>query len=138
MSLLRGSWQLCTLEQHRERLIALACFVLGHAHGMRKFWGQGLNPHHSNDTRSLTHCATGELLQGFWFCFAFRATPMAYGSSWARAESELLLPTYTTATATPDLSLVYDLHHSNDNTASLTPCTTRELLNVFFFFFFFF
>ena len=38
---------------------------------------------------------------------------MAYGSSWARAESELLLPTYTTATATPDLSLVYDLHHSS-------------------------
>ena len=30
-------------------------------------------------------------------------------------ESELQLPTYTTATATPDPSLTCDLHHSHSN-----------------------
>ena len=38
----------------------------GHTHGMQKFPGQGSDPHHSrnqsysnDNTRSLTHCATG-------------------------------------------------------------------------------
>ena len=40
-------------------------------------------------------------------------TPTAYGSSQAGVESELPLPAYTTATATPDPSLICDLHHSS-------------------------
>ena len=38
---------------------------------------------------------------------------MAYGGSQLGVESELQLPAYATATATPDLSHVYDLHHSS-------------------------
>ena len=38
-------------------------------------------------------------------------------------ESELLLPTYTTATAVPDPSCVFDLHHS------LQQCQILNLLN---------
>ena len=45
------------------------CVCVGHAHGMWKFPGQGSNPGHSSDPRccsdntaSLTHCTTGELL----------------------------------------------------------------------------
>ena len=30
-------------------------FFFGHAHGMWKFWGQGLNLYHSSDIRSLPH-----------------------------------------------------------------------------------
>ena len=41
--------------------------------------------------------------------FFFRATPVAYGVSLARGPP----PAYTTATATPDASRVYDLHHSS-------------------------
>ena len=47
----------------------LFCFVFGHTHNMWTFLSQGLNLHHSSDsihssdnTRSLTHCATRELL----------------------------------------------------------------------------
>ena len=46
-----------------------------------------------------------------FFCL-FRAALSAYGSSQARVESELQLPAYTTATATPDLSLNFDLQVS--------------------------
>ena len=45
-----------------------------HAHGMCKFPGQGMNLHHSSNqshcsdnARSLTCCATGELLEIFFF-----------------------------------------------------------------------
>ena len=37
------------------------------------------------------------------------------------AESELQLPAYTTATATPDLSRVYDLQHSSRQCLILNP-----------------
>ena len=46
------------------------------------------------------------------FCF-FRATPMAYGSSEDRVQSELQLQVYATATAMPDPSRLCDLHHSS-------------------------
>ena len=47
-------------------------------------------------------------------CLYFvRATPVAYGSSWAGVESELQLPVYSTATASLDPSHVCDLHHSS-------------------------
>ena len=39
----------------------------------------------------------------------FRAILVAYGSSWLVVKMELQLPAYTTATATPDLSLMCDL-----------------------------
>ena len=38
------------------------------------------------------------------------ATPVAYGNSQAGVKLELQLPAYTTATATPDLSAICDLH----------------------------
>ena len=45
---------------------------------------------------------------------AFRATPVPHGGSQARRLiSELQLPAYATATATPDPSHVCDLHHSS-------------------------
>ena len=36
-------------------------------------------------------------------------------------ESELQLQAYTTATATPDLSCVFDLHHSSQQSQILNP-----------------
>ena len=48
----------------------------------------------------------------FLFCL-FRATPAACGSSQARVESEMQLPTYTTATAMSNPSLICNLHHSS-------------------------
>ena len=49
------------------------------------------------------------------FCFflLFRAVPVAYGSFQAGVKSELQLLAYATATATPDPSRVWDLHHSS-------------------------
>ena len=47
------------------------------------------------------------------FIFLFRATPMAFGTSQARAESELQLLACTTATATWDLSRICDLYHNS-------------------------
>lgn len=40
------------------------------------------------------------------------ATPVAYGSSWARGRTEAAAATYPTATATLDLSHICDLCHS--------------------------
>ena len=48
-----------------------------------------------------------------FFFFLFRAAPAAYGSFQAGVESELQLPAYTIATATPDLSHSCTLHHSS-------------------------
>ena len=55
------------------QLILSVSFSFGHTHGMFKFPGQGLNLCHSSNprcccdnTRSLTHCATRELVI---FCF---------------------------------------------------------------------
>ena len=48
----------------------------------------------------------------FFFFFLFRAAPKAYEVPRLGVESELQLPTYTTATETPDLSHFCDLCHS--------------------------
>ena len=56
----------------------------------------------------------------FFFCL-FRAIPMAYEVSRLGVKSELQLLAYTTATATRDLSCVYDLHHSSQQCWTLKP-----------------
>ena len=55
--------------------------------------------------------------------FAFRAPGAAYGSSRLGIESELQLPAYIIATATPDLSCICDLHHSSQGRWILNPLT---------------
>ena len=52
--------------------------------------------------------------------FPLMAAPVAHGGSQAR-ESELQLPTYTTATATPDQSHICDLHRSSQQCQILNP-----------------
>ena len=47
------------------------------------------------------------------FFFFPSGLPEAYGNSQAKVESELQLPAYATAMATPDLSGVLDLHCSS-------------------------
>ena len=61
-----------TLKKKKKKMVV--CISFGHAHGMWKFPGQGLNPcnsgnprHCSDDTRSLTPCPTRELLLSAFF-----------------------------------------------------------------------
>ena len=49
---------------------------------------------------------------GLLYLFIFMAAPTAFASSWARGQSELQLPAYTTANVIPDLSPICDLQHS--------------------------
>ena len=49
----------------------------------------------------------------FVWLFAFKAAPVACGSSRIGVESKLQLWAYTTATATWDPSCIYDLYHSS-------------------------
>ena len=100
-----------------RKLVILILFF-GCTHGMQNFPGQGLNPSHSSDpghcsdnTGSLTHCATRELLV---FCLFFGEGGCAH--SIQKFPSQGLNP-----------------HHSSSNAGSLTSCTTREL-QIFFFF----
>ena len=51
----------------------------------------------------------------------FRATPASYGGSQLGVESELQLLACTTATATQELSCVFDLHHSSRQHRILNP-----------------
>ena len=51
-------------------------------------------------------------LSFFFFSFIFRATPVAYGSSWAKWWIRAAVETYATATAMPDLSCICGLCHS--------------------------
>ena len=54
-------------------------------------------------------------------CFLlFRATSMAYGGSQARGQIGAVAEAYATATATQDLSHVFDLHHSSRQCQTLT------------------
>ena len=53
--------------------------------------------------------------------FIFRATPAAYGGSWARVRLELQLLTYATATATQDPNCICDLRHSLQQCWILNP-----------------
>ena len=46
----------------------------------------------------------------FFFCL-FRAAPAVHGGS--QVKSEVLLPAYATAAATPDPSCLCDMHHSS-------------------------
>ena len=46
---------------------------------------------------------------------------MAYGSTWARVESGLQLPPYTTGTGTLDLGHICDLHYSFGQLQILNP-----------------
>ena len=67
-------WDHISERKRTDKYILLRFFYyyyyyFGHAHSMQKFLGQGLNPHQGSDlsrwgddTRSLTHCATRELL----------------------------------------------------------------------------
>ena len=54
------------------------------------------------------------------FCL-FRAAPAAYGGSRARGLIWAITAAYTTATATPDLRQVCDLHHSSRQHRILNP-----------------
>ena len=56
-----------------------------------------------------------EIFFFFFFFLLFRAAPVAYGGSQASG------PIRATATATPDLSHVYDLHHSSQQHQMLNP-----------------
>ena len=58
---------------------------------------------------SRSHVTEHEL--SFFFSFLLRDPPTAYESSQARGQNRWQLPAY--ATATPDLSHVYELHHSS-------------------------
>ena len=81
--------------------------------------GLGSNPCcHRDNTGSLTCVPQQELLNFFFFCFLLRAVPVAYETSQAR---ELQLPAYSTATATPDQSLICDLHCSSRQHLILNP-----------------
>ena len=54
------------------------------------------------------------------FCL-FRAAPVAYGGSQARGPIRAVATSPATATATPDLSCVCDLHHSSQQPWILNP-----------------
>ena len=56
----------------------------------------------------------------FFFC-PYMAAPVAYGGSQPRGLIGVLLPAYTTATATPDPTCVCDLYHSSGQHRILNP-----------------
>ena len=66
---------------------------------------------------------TKEVSRKKWFCFlAFLGLQVRHTEVPRRGvESELQLQAYTTATATPDLSCVFDLHHSSQQSQILNP-----------------
>ena len=51
--------------------------------------------------------------EGFCFVLLFSIALVAYGSSQVRRGLEMQLPAYAMPTATPDLSLICDPHHSS-------------------------
>ena len=57
----------------------------------------------------------------FFFFFNFRATPQHMEVPWLGVESELQLLANATVTATPDLSRLFDLHHSSRQRQILSP-----------------
>ena len=62
-----------------------------------------------------------------YLCVLFRAAPTACGVPRLGVQSELQLPAYTTATATPDLGRVFNLHHSSRQSRILNPLSqTRD------------
>ena len=96
----------------------------------KQVWGpQDLGTTHGEGLAGHA-CPTKECLpwNGFLSCFFFfffflsffRATFMAYGGSQARGPVGAVATGYTTATATWDLSHMFELHHSHSNAGSLT------------------
>ena len=65
--------------------------------------------------------------KNFFFFLLSRATPAAYGGSQARSRIGATAAGYTTATAMPDLSCAYNLHHSSWQLQILNPLS--ELRN---------
>ena len=63
----------------------------------------------------------------FFFLLLFMAAPAAHGSSQPRDKVRAAAVAYTTATATPDLSLICDLSHILGNTRSLTHWARPEI-----------
>ena len=62
----------------------------------------------------------------YYFIFLFRAAPAAYGPGWGwigAVASSLYLSVYTTATAMPDTSHIWDLHHSSQQCRIPNPLT---------------
>ena len=71
-------------------------------------------------------------LSMFFFLFAFclfRPAPATYGGSQARGQIRATLPVYTTATATPDLSCICDLHCSSQQRWIPKPTERGQGLN---------
>ena len=60
------------------------------------------------------------------FYLLFRATLIAYGSSWLGVDLELQLPAYTTVTATWDLGHISDLHRSSQQGQILNPLSEAK------------
>ena len=61
-------------------------------------------------------------MEVFLFCFVFLGThPQHTKVPRLGIKLELQLPAYTTATATPDLSHIFDLHHSSQQHQILNP-----------------
>ena len=80
--------------------------------------------HSSNNTKSLTHCTTGQLCNGIFFFFFFflrAACPSIWKIPGVELELQLQLPVFTKATATRDPSWVCDLHHSSWQHRILNP-----------------
>ena len=57
----------------------------------------------------------------FFFFLLLKAAPTIHGGSQARGRIELQLLAYTPATATKDLSRIYDLHHNSQKCWILNP-----------------
>ena len=73
---------------------------------------------------SFIHSFVQPIFFFFFFCFLlFRVIPAVYGSSQVRGwmKLELQLLAYTTATATPDLSHIFNLCHSSPQCWILNP-----------------
>ena len=108
-------------------LFFIYLFLGGCTHNIGKFLGQESNLrcscnlcHSHGNARSFIHCTTAGTPQcPFIFIFIFwlfKATPAAYGGSQARDQTRA----YATATATPDLSCICNLHHSSQQCQILT------------------
>ena len=73
---------------------------------------------------SVTISLFSKSVSCFFVCFlflSFRAAPATYIGSQARAQIGAKLQADTTATATPDLSHICDLHHSSQQRQILNP-----------------
>ena len=69
-------------------------------------------PQRGGHRDEITRSRVRMMLFFFFFCF-FRAPPVAYGSSQARGRVGAAAASLCTAIAMPDLSYVFDLHHSS-------------------------